>query len=309
MSSSNVHLKVEVACVLEWETDYTTIHDLIVTKDAIFATSFLEGRIFAFDRSGKALTPIGQLGQGPSELLHPMAMTCDGPHLYVGDSGKQKVYKIDLVTGKFLNSWTTGTINNIIVNKDLVYLAFNGPNPLGVTNSAVVASVKLGETLQPEHFFFQNPCCISMPGTKYSGILLDSDGFFWVSFTGEYRLEKYSHTGQLIKVINTEPPGFAAPGPLKASSFNAKARTTHFRSFDKTRGLFELDDLIVLYRFKLMSDARLDVYDHQGAAIGLNVNISGIVPTSTFDGVLYGYRKADSEDRGDIEIMKISVTR
>jgi hypothetical protein len=302
--------EITKVCSLDFHINPADLITVLVTEDRIFATALLDAQIYVFDRKGKALPVIGVKGQGPGELLYPGALAYDAPFLYASDSGKQKIIRIDPTTGKVVAEWPSKKANKLIVKGDKAYLSYTMLHNFGeAQGNAIMASAFLREEIEPEHFYFSDPCCLKISGTKYAGILLDSKDHFWAAYTGDYRLEKYAPDGRLIKRITREPPDFASPEGSPGERFNRGARSAHFMSFDKVKGLFEVDGMVVLHRFKVMDDARLDLYDLEGTPIQLGLDISGVVSANTLDGELYGYRRAPDDSKYDMEIVKINLVR
>ena len=84
-----VQLETTDDCLIGSSTSYA------LTKKDIYALNmkFTKEELFRFDRStGKFISEIGQIGQGPKDMLKPSGVYADDAHVYVSSNITNKVY-------------------------------------------------------------------------------------------------------------------------------------------------------------------------------------------------------------------------
>lgn len=294
--------QVKSLCHLEIQVNPSDIVALVMSDKRIYMTVLLEGRVFVFDHDGKRQPDIGQKGQGPAEFMYPMAMALNHDGLYVLDNGKSRLILVDPSSGSFLKTLAMERANKLLIHDGFLYAAFN--NALSRTQG-IFGKAPLQEPITFQRPFFSDPCCLKVKGSKIGGMTLDRNGHFWCAYSGSYRLEKYDRDDQLLKIVSDTPNDYVVPSVSKTSRFNRNAMKQHFRSFDKIGGLFNLDDMIVVYRYKSLDSARLDFYDLDGQAIALGVDISGLAIAGVHHNSLYGYRSLEESLEADVELVRL----
>jgi len=107
---SNIFRGVKTV-VLETNKDVLigNINSMQIYNDSIFILDSRSARgLFLFNKNGKFLRRIGNIGQGPGEYIEPSDFTLDKKHkfIYILDSRYQKILKYDIKSGNYINSLT-----------------------------------------------------------------------------------------------------------------------------------------------------------------------------------------------------------
>lgn len=105
---SEVFTKVRTV-ILETNNDVLigNISSVQIYNDTIFVLDINKARgLFMFDKDGRFLKRIGNVGKGTGEYINPNDFTIDkqNKHIYILDTRAQKILKYDLNSGLFLGS-------------------------------------------------------------------------------------------------------------------------------------------------------------------------------------------------------------
>ena len=101
------------------------INKLEIVHDTLYILDDDQDIIFLFDKTGKYITRIADIGRGPEEYLRIDDFHIDGDIIYVVAGGNQKVFCYDL-QGKFLSSFSTEfSANRIATDSNYIYVYYN----------------------------------------------------------------------------------------------------------------------------------------------------------------------------------------
>lgn len=101
------------------------IDKLEIAHDTLYILDDDQDIIFLFDKTGKYITRIADIGRGPEEYQYIDDFHIDDDIIYVIAGGIQKVFCYNL-QGKFLNSFSTGhSISNITTDSNYIYVYYN----------------------------------------------------------------------------------------------------------------------------------------------------------------------------------------
>jgi sugar lactone lactonase YvrE len=166
-------------------------------------------RIQKFDSEGQFLASFGRHGQGPGEFQYPQSIDIDAQgNIYVSDSGNQKIHilkpdgtfdkdikmmdespgiirvrdgKIIQAKGASLFSLQMGMMNQ---EKEL-------PKLINVLNMNAEVQKEFGEQKDYKDFL------VNRMGNRYH-VFVDKDGYIYLAFDYQNRIEKYSPEGKLL---------------------------------------------------------------------------------------------------------------
>ncbi len=96
-----VILETNEECLIGEVSTIRVLDDFIVVTDADNTES-----VFVFDREGRFLHRVGQMGQGPGEYqgVSGSAIDFEKKEIYLLDNSSDKVLQYDIASGKFINS-------------------------------------------------------------------------------------------------------------------------------------------------------------------------------------------------------------
>ncbi len=101
------------------------IDKLEIVHDTLYILDDDQDMIFLFDKTGKYITRIADIGRGAQEYLAISDFHIDGEVIYVVADGNQKVFCYDL-QGKFLSSFSTEfSANKIATDSNYIYVYYN----------------------------------------------------------------------------------------------------------------------------------------------------------------------------------------
>jgi len=296
--------RVEELKPTRWEGDPASISDFAIAPDGtLYFTYPGEGKIFCMDLSGNVLRELGKKGEGPNEFQYPSSLYWDGDKLYVNDSGRNMLYRIDPISGKFLASWR-----------------FHAVEAFSIQGNHVVASLRIpiqdhifGMSHLPENdveiqfktLMGDIPRSFQIPGAKRSAVLHSKDGNVWVGHTGEFLLTKYSRTGKRLTVIDTPMPDYVLPdenGPVDPR--DPISASANVKRFDKIQNLYELGDWLVLFRPKVLNNSYLDLFDAAGKRIASHKS-NHLYPIGVHQDSFYAMRVSSGDEDWDMMLVKI----
>lgn len=116
-----VQLETTDNCLIDQSTFYTfTDKDIYVLN-----TNYKNEELFRFDRAtGKFVGEIGQIGQGPKDMLRPGAIYADNNYVYASSSATNKIYVYDK-DGEFVRTIPTrrgwGERITVLQNKYIIH--------------------------------------------------------------------------------------------------------------------------------------------------------------------------------------------
>lgn len=251
--------------------------------------------------SGKALTTLGSKGEGPGEFNWPEHIVYDAPHLYVFDGAREKLYRMNPDTGIITKTWSVSNMCVFDVKGDDLAAAFMLPR-----ESNIYGTLSL-QNKNP-HFdktFGSPPCCLQVNGSKRAAVHIDEQGHFWMAYSGQFKIEHYSKSGRLIRRITDELPDYKVPSQAKkVSRFDRRGISANVISFDKITGLFEVNDTMVLYRFKRLADAYYDVFSKDGKRQG-SFRSENLKPVGVHKQSLYAFKRGSASDPWDIQLVRL----
>ncbi|MEK6698345.1 MAG: 6-bladed beta-propeller [Nitrospirota bacterium] len=175
-------------------------------------------KIKKFDQQGRLLGSIGSEGAGPGQFRKATGVDVDRDgKVYVLDSGKNTLQILACEAGdapllspasplpsvEMLNDFSRG-VNALAMDKRLWGLSGDSLSAVGV-----IAGRKIGST-GSEPGQLKNP----------AGFAIDGRGNFWVSDTGNDRVQKFSLEGNLLQVVGKTGAGegeFHAPSAVAVS--------------------------------------------------------------------------------------------
>jgi sugar lactone lactonase YvrE len=184
-------------------------------------------RIQKFDNGGKYLTTIGREGQGPGEFQYPQALTIDSEgYLYISDMGNRKIHvlKSDGFEHKTIQmtDQNPGTIRidgsgrMVMGGGGMMIVGPGGMDEdqdlgklLSVLGSEGEVVQEFGEKLDYKDFL------MNRTGNTFH-FAVDKDGFSYVAFDNQNRIDKYSPEGKLIWKSDRELD-FEVTSPKKKS--------------------------------------------------------------------------------------------
>ena len=107
------------------------IDKLEMTNDRLYLLDEQQDMIFIFDRKGKYITKIADIGKGPAEYIEISDFHIDDDVLYLctgGNGGKIMCYNLD---GKYQKSFRTEySCNRITTDSNYIYVFGNYSNPI-----------------------------------------------------------------------------------------------------------------------------------------------------------------------------------
>ena len=198
--------------LFSWVKDITTD-----SAGNIYACDSKEHRIQVYDKNGKYLRTIGRKGQGPGDLMRPMAVRVDRDgKIFVQDDLNYRI-SIFKPNGKFDHSFKYRQIagenleidlsGNVLLNHALFGL------PKGQTIPPIVTVYNLKGNVKKQ---FGKPLLIlkkdgyGRPYYAYNGFSKQKDGTLIVHFSYTYLIHIYKK-GQLFNIIEKDSPIFTKP--------------------------------------------------------------------------------------------------
>ena len=184
-------------------------------------------RIQKFDNGGKYLTTIGREGQGPGEFQYPQALTIDSEgYLYISDMGNRKIHvlKSDGFEHKTIQmtDQNPGTIRidgsgrMVMGGGGMMMIGEGGLDEnqdlgklLSVLGSEGEVVQEFGEKLDYKDFL------MNRTGNAFH-FAVDKDGYSYVTFDYQNRIDKYSPEGKLLWKSDRELD-FEVTSPKKKS--------------------------------------------------------------------------------------------
>jgi len=222
--------------LFSWVQDITT--DL---EGYIYACDSQEHRIQVYDKSGQFVRTVGREGQGPGELLRPMAVrvTPDGS-VFVQDhlNYRISIFKPD---GKFDHSFRYESFAKEALEIDPDGRVFLIHPFLGDTKARSALHIVTGYNLKGKiEKEFGEPLLLlekdgyGKPFFDSNGFVLLSNGVLLVDFKSSYRLQFYQEE-RLIKVVSRESDIFTKPENIEtifraSSGEGGKLKATMSRS-------------------------------------------------------------------------------
>jgi len=177
----------------------------IDTKGIVYILDAGNNRIQVFDRKGNYKKTISRRGQGPGEILQPMAIDIDvNGNITVLDYGNNRIQTLDS-SGNYLHSFKTGNSNPsaIVFTKDNKIAAsflqdqFKGNSLITLLNSNGTVEGKIGKP----HFIAR-----SHVELEAFYLAMDKDSNFYLAFWGTSLLRKLSKEGDPLLIITFEVP-------------------------------------------------------------------------------------------------------
>jgi len=167
-------------------------------------------RIQKFDPDGRYLTTIGREGQGPGEFQYPQALTIDSEgYLYVSDSGNRKIHvlKSDGFEHKTIQM-TDQNPGTIRIDGSGRMVMGGGGGMMLIGPGGMDENQELGKLLSvlgPEGEIVQEfgdkldykDFLMNRMGNSFH-FALDKDGYAYVAFDYQNRIDKYSPEGKLL---------------------------------------------------------------------------------------------------------------
>jgi len=189
-----------------------SISDLVVTKEGNFIISDPIGNsVLIFDRHGKFLKRIGNVGSGPGEYRSPNRLAIDKHgNIYVEDRGNRRI-NIYSPAGEFKNSFKLQRAPVVSLNVDEEGRVYTYcPAGIGKDEFVIYVYSRDGELINrfgllPE-FMWDFPFVISG-----GGMVIDEKGFVYQVHPVEYVINKYSRDGKLIKRFKGNSSFYKAP--------------------------------------------------------------------------------------------------
>ncbi|MHB8845059.1 MAG: 6-bladed beta-propeller [Nitrospirota bacterium] len=156
-------------------------------------------KIKKFDAQGKLLGSVGSEGLGPGQLMQPSGIKVDGKaRIHLLDQGKHtlQVFTSEDNNGELLGPVSPPATVALVkeIPGEVVALAAE-KRVWGITGDSFVAvGVSGGRRIGSRG---------SEPGRLRNprGIMVDGNGNFWIADTGNDRLQKFNHDGDLLQVI------------------------------------------------------------------------------------------------------------
>ena len=205
-------LEADDEYLFSWVKDITTD-----SSGNIYACDSREHRIQVYDKNGKYIRTIGRKGQGPGDLMRPMAVRIGkDKRIFVQDNLNHRI-SIFKPNGKFDHSFKYRQVagenleidlsGNVLLNHSLFGL------PKGQTIPPIVTVYNLKGNIEKQ---FGKPLLIlekdgyGRPHYAYNGFSKQFDGTLIVKFSFPYLIHFYKN-GALYKVIERDSPIFTKP--------------------------------------------------------------------------------------------------
>ncbi len=296
---------------IDSEANISLMASMVFGDEKIYYTILADEKIYVCDLNGNKYPPIGVKGSGPNEFRSPEPLYFSSPFLFVNDVANQRLYRINVKTKRFEGTWRLQPSMDITILEDRIYSI-----PMGRLSKYGVSAMKLEMPVSDDVIsdlpvidkFLLKPMETRCQGMAYGALLIDSQNNFWCTITGDFRIEKYDSNGKLLKTIGKEPLEFQEPQVYLGNKYNRKALKKHYASFDKLNGLFEYRNMILLYRFKVLTDAWLDIYDMEGEPIGtVRMPPVGVAPFDVHNGKLYGWVDLEDDSENNLRIVEIQL--
>lgn len=299
---ANSGLQLEQVAPVDWIGNPANLWSNTISPDGrIYFVNSLKGEVYVTNLKGDALPTIGKKGEGPGEFNWPHVVLFDQSFLYIYDSAKEVLYRVDPDSGTFLKHWRLPNAQALSLKGNHLAASFRIPRKRNIFGTAT-----LGEkAITFQNFLGGIPSSLQVSGAKISTVLHATDGSLWMAYSGEFELLHYSRDGKLLQRIDQEPPFYVVPSqPEKISRFDTKSMSENVMKFDKMKSLYELEQTIVLYRPKVLSNSYLDVFDKQGKRLA-SYKSDNLYPIGVHKGKLYAFLTGSPEDEWDLMITRL----
>ncbi len=227
-------LNAEDEYLFSWVQDITTD-----SAGTIYACDSKEHRIQVYDKFGKYVRTLGRKGQGPGELMRPMAVRV-GPdgRIYVQDDLNYRV-SIFKPNGKFDHSFRYERFagENLEIDPDgNVLLSLWGENKERNAPPIVTEYNLKGKIVKQfgEPLLLLEKDGYGRPFFDYNGFTFMGNGILLVDYKRSYKFHFYQNQ-KLIRVVDRESPIFTKPEIIETvfkanSGEGGKVKTVTSRS-------------------------------------------------------------------------------
>ena len=215
------------------------INKLEIVHDTLYILDDDQDMIFLFDKTGKYITRIADIGRGPEEYLRIDDFHIDGDIIYVVAGGNQKVFCYDL-QGKFLSSFSTEfSANRIATDSNYIYVYYNFSHH---ENYNVATYNKKNYTLHKQYKYYpsqqHNSCYWRCAWTSCNNKV-------YASFPYEYNI--YQLFPDTCKIIATYDYGKKNMFPKEWSTFSPIQLEDYIESKGGMLGLPIASDIYDLF--------------------------------------------------------------
>jgi sugar lactone lactonase YvrE len=204
-------------------------------------------RIQKFDTGGKYLTTIGREGQGPGEFQYPQALAIDSKgYLYISDMGNRKIHVLKP------DGFEEKTIQTMDQNPGTIRIDGSGRMLMGGGGGMMIAGPggmdedqelgKLLSVLGPQGEVVQEfgdkldfkDFLMNRAGNTFH-FAVDKDGFSYVAFDNQNRIDKYSPEGKLLWKADRELDFESTPPKKKSGRREVSGGLVEIRMPDMNR--------------------------------------------------------------------------
>ena len=215
------------------------INKLEIVHDTLYILDDDQDIIFLFDKTGKYITRIADIGRGPEEYLYIDDFHIDDNIIYVIAGGNQKVFCYDL-QGKFLSSFSTEfSANRITTDSNYIYVYYNFSHH---KNYNVAVYNKKNYTLHKQYKYYpsqqHNSCYWRCAWTSCNNKV-------YASFPYEYNI--YQLFPDTCKIIATYDCGKKNMFPKEWSTFSPIQLEDYIESKGGMLGLPIASDIYDLF--------------------------------------------------------------
>lgn len=215
------------------------INKLEIVHDTLYILDDDQDMIFLFDKTGKYITRIADIGRGPEEYLYIDDFHIDGDIIYVIAGGNQKVFCYDL-QGKFLSSFSTEfSANRIATDSNYIYVYYNFSHH---KNYNVAVYNKKNYTLHKQYKYYpsqqHNSCYWRCAWTSCNNKV-------YASFPYEYNI--YQLFPDTCKIIATYDCGKKNMFPKEWSTFSPRQQQEFVKNKGGAMGLAIASDVTDLF--------------------------------------------------------------
>ena len=240
--------------------DLLTPSDIVVTDNRIYALDTKAKQVMVYTAKGELLHIFGRAGRGPGEFIRPVSLAVHENHIVVSErSSRTSVFD---TTGVFLHSFVAIGVmhinSNMKILNDSLLLLGGLREEAGDLYGGMLAHIYTIDGVRKHDFMPVSEKAGMYKTTLIVGANCDRDAAqnIWCTQPMDYTIRKYDYTGDLIGSFTASPPYYRPLREEQPQDARSKAVGEWITAWDKTMGLYSINDSLLVSEVMLGKGGR-----------------------------------------------------